>query len=96
LAGPEGGTDSTPTSDPSPSTVPAGTTAPLPTNARRPSRVGARVIQPFSTRAAQSDTSSATVPPSPISRRSGVIEVAVESSTERPSFAPSARYHGAR
>src|SRR5439155_1076211 len=85
---PEGAIDWTPTSDPWPSAVPGGRTAPLPTNTRRPRRVGARVIQPPSMRAAPSDTSSAIVLPSPISRRSGVAEVAVESSTSRPRRAP--------
>src|SRR5260221_2108239 len=91
-----GARERTPTSDPSPICAPAGTTALLPTKARRPRRVGASVIQPFSTRPAPSDASSATVPPSPISRRSGTIEVAVESCTSLLSFAPSVRYQGAR
>ena len=46
----------------------------LPMKVRCPNRVGATVIQPRSTCAAPSDTSSATVPPSPISSRSGVVE----------------------
>ena len=91
-----GGIDRTPTSDPSPKTAPLGTTALLPMKVRRPRRVGATVIQPPSTRAGPRDASSAMVLPSPISSMSGVIDVAVESSTNRPSFAPSARYQGAR
>ena len=92
----EGGIDRTPTSDPSPSTAPPGTTALLPIKVRRPRRVGAMVIQPPSTRAAPSDASSAIVLSSPIFSMSGIIEVAVESSTHGPSLAPSARNQGAR
>ena len=91
-----GASDSTPKRPFSPSTVPAGITALLPTNVRRPIRIGASVSHPSSTRAALRDTSSAIVAPSSIVTRSGAVRLAVESSTKRPIFAPSARYHGLR
>ena len=94
--GSAGAIDRTPTSVPSPSAVPDGTTALLPMKARRPRRVGATLMKPPSMRASPSDASSATVAPSSISRRSGVVALAVESSTNRPIRAPSARYQGAR
>ena len=91
-----GASDRTPKRVLLPITVSAGTTALFPIKVRFPRWVDAIVIQPPSMCGEPSEASSAIVDSSSISIKSGVAEEAVESSTFRPIFAPSKRYHGAR